>query len=774
MSQLTIRLFGGIDVRLDDRQVTAFESHKVKALLAYLLAQPERSFSRQQLAALLWPDKSDAAARRNLRQAVYNLKLALSGGKLAASPILSSGGDLRIDPELDCWVDVEAFEHARRQGISRGAIDPHYLTAAVALYRGDFLSGFALKDNLEFEFWQLAEQERLRDLAVDALRALIESYLSRGELRLGLQYARRLVAIEPLSEEAHRYLIRLYALSDQRSRSLAQYDELRDTLLQELGVEPMEETRKLYEKILKEPSPAPPKETEQKGIGPVIPMVGRQEPYSRIGECWRQVLEGQCLLTVVAGEPGAGKNRLIKSFLDAASSRRAVTILKGQCDDLVPTGYQPFAQVLRNALDGSRRARAELGNLTADQLADLRLLVPELQDLEPGLPVATRSPLGDRERLFDAVVRILEALCRPSEIGSATEPLVLMLGDLQRADRETLELLEYLLDRLQALPVWILGTGQTGTASERQRASVTTETPVLQLLKDATHSHIVLERLRPEAVDELAATLVGNDQAGELARFLTDHAHGLPLAIAEWINSMWDEDILTQQGGHWRLQDSLAGLSGDLGELTRRRLHRLPTSTRRLASQAAVMGQQFDAELLRKAAGEHQGVVEIGLELMLERWLIRQHSDYWMTGRREHDIVLWAQGARRGRFEFNHHLIRKSILEDVNPLRRQIMHQQLAEVLAEELGGRAERFCEVLAFHFARAGIWERAIVHLRRAASRARDLRATDTARHYLRRASAALQLLAGAARAPDEEQGWLQERDQTAAVLAELERKT
>ncbi len=770
MAQLTIRLFGGIDVRRDDRQITTFESHKVRALLAYLLAQRERSYSRQQLAALLWPDKSAEAARRNLRQAVYNLKQVLSGARAAASPILSSGSELRIDPELDCWVDIEAFEHARRQGISKGAIDPHYLTASVALYRGDFLSGFALRDNLEFEFWQLSEQERLRDLAVDALRALIENYLSRGEFRLGLQYARRLVAIEPLSEEAHRYLMRLYALLDQRSRSLAQYDELRDTLLHELGVEPVEETQKLYEKILTEQAPAPPKEIEQKGIGPVIPMVGRQEPYRRIGKCWSKVLEGRCRWTLVAGEPGAGKNRLIKSFLDAASSRRAVTILKGHCDDLVPTAYQPFAQVLRSALtDDSRQARKMLEAVSGDQLPDLALLIPELRDLEPGSSPATLDILEDRERLFGGIARILEALCRPAEIGSATEPLVLMLGDLQWAGGETFDLLEYLLERLENVPIWFLCTQQTDPTSAQSHSH---ETPVdrLRAAAHAPQSHIVLERLQPAAIEELAATLVGNDQACELARFLIAQTQGLPLAIAECINSMWDQNILIQQEGHWRLQGSLAGGSGDLDELIRSRLHRLPTSTRRLASQAAIMGQQFDAELLCRAANEHMSVVEIGLELMLERWLIRQHSDYWMTGRREHDIVLWAQGARRGRFEFNHHLIRRSILEDVNPLRRQIMHREVAEALEGELAEQAGKFCEVLAFHFARADAWDRAIVHLRQAARRAHALLAADTARHYYRQTATALDRLSGAERTPEGAQRWLEEREQITAALEEL----
>ncbi len=142
LSQLTVRCLGGLEVRRDERLISGFESHKVRALFAYLITQRERSFSRDHLTGLLWSEKPDNTARRNLRQALYNLKTVLADGGATSSPILVRGGDLRIDPGLDCWHDVEAFNEARRRGASSGAVVPHYLAAAVALYRGDFLAGF--------------------------------------------------------------------------------------------------------------------------------------------------------------------------------------------------------------------------------------------------------------------------------------------------------------------------------------------------------------------------------------------------------------------------------------------------------------------------------------------------------------------------------------------------------------------------------------------------------------------------------------------------------
>ncbi len=774
MGQLTVRCLGGLEVRLGERLITGFESSKVRALFAYLITQRDRSFSRDHLAALLWSERPDAAARRNLRQSIYNLKTALAGDDAGVSPILARGGELQIDPRFDCWLDVEAFIEARRRGVPGGSVVPHYLAGAVALYRGDLLAGFGLKDCPDFEFWQLAEQERLRDLAVDTLRLLIDSYLSRGEFRLGIQYARRLVAIDPLSEHAHRALIHLYSLSGRRDLALAEYEQMRETLHRELGVEPLEETRELYENVLTEHAPAPETE-DRRGLGPLIPLVGRHRSYQRLNESWRSVLGGRCRLTIVEGEAGIGKTRLVKSLLDAVSSQRLTTILKGRCSERVPTAYQPFAEVVGNAFsEDSHRAQRAL-EANAGDIADLSLLVPEVLDFLPGVPAPEQGTRARRERLFECVADFLEQLYRSSGDGSPGEPLVLMLAELQWARRETVELLEYLLERLADAPIWFVATHCStgiGQGSPLVRGLNRPLASGATIHEDGPVSWVTLERLAPDAVEEITSALVGDDQAGELAGFLVRHGEGLPLAIAEWINSLWDECVLTWDAGRWRLRSSLTGRSGDLEDLVQRRLRRLPTSTRRLASQAAIMGQKFGARLLAEAAKEHPQVVEVGLELMLERWLIRQHSEFWRSGRREHDIVLWAKGARLGNFEFNHRLIWQSILEDVNPLRRQVMHREVAATLEKHFGPEAKRFCELLAFHYTRAGEWDQAFTHLRRAARKARDVSATDTALHYGRKAVEVADRLCASARTPDAEEQMRRQRRRAAATLDEIER--
>ncbi|MGH9361221.1 MAG: AfsR/SARP family transcriptional regulator, partial [Thermoanaerobaculia bacterium] len=158
---------------------------------------------------------------------------------------------LAFTPPPGAWIDLAVFAEGLRRGRDPlGRIDPRELARAVEAYGGDFLAGFWLPGGGGFEEWLLAEQERWREAAVAALGDLVEHHLRHGAHGLGIQYANRLQAIEPLAEEPHRQLMRLYALSGRRSRAVAVYESLRRLLAAELEVAPMPETTLLYRRIL--------------------------------------------------------------------------------------------------------------------------------------------------------------------------------------------------------------------------------------------------------------------------------------------------------------------------------------------------------------------------------------------------------------------------------------------------------------------------------------------------------------------------------------------
>jgi len=718
-----VRLLGGFEVWHGDQPVKGFESQKVRALFAYLVCQRDRVFSRDSLAGLLWPDRDPDGARHALRQAVYNLKSALPS---AVPPVLSGQGGVQLNPAAAVWSDVEAFEQAVQHGRGRDVVDPYHLTSATQLYRGELLAGFFVKDSEAFEEWLVCEQERLREAAINVLRTLVDTYRRRGEYRFGFHYARRLVTLEPLSEEACRDLMRLSLLAGRRSRALEAYEKLQGLLRRELGVEPLKETRRLYESILAENPGEVEVERDKEAVGPLIPLAGRGQALASLLTDWERVRAGCGTVTLLTGKPGSGKTRLIRTFLDAATSQGPATVLKGRGDD-PPVPYRPVAEALDGILhDDEGPGERALAAVPAAVLADLSRLCPALRELRPG--IVPSEPLTDgagRHRLFEAVTAFLAALC-------GSEPLILFLDDLHSADPDTLSLLRHLTDRLAGQPVWLLAACQSGD-EERLRGLLTGP-------DGPRGSEIHLGLLPAAALREIAEALVAEEQAAELIRFLAAGS-ALPLEVAERINFLWDEGLLVPaENVGWRLTAPLEELAlpggGTVSGLILHRVQRLPSSTRRLATLAAVAGPSFDFSLLEKAADENPVVIEIGLELMLKRWLVRQYLPHWESGRRRRDLTLWAEGMRRGRFEFAHRQIRNVLVGAIGTQRRQVLHTQVATALEELPAAAGDTLSEALAHHWAAAGDWSKALSHLERALRKAGGLQADATTGHYYQQA--------------------------------------
>ena len=222
MSRLSLSLLGAFQASLDGEPITGFESAMVRALLAYLAVESDRPHRRETLAALLWPEQPEGVARNRLRHTLSSLRKTI-GDRDAVPPfLLVTRETVQFNCASDCWLDVHAFRTMIEAG--RG------LEEAVSLYRGSFLEGFSVRGSPTFEDWALLVRERLERQAAAMLQRLVEESAGRGEHERACKYAWRWVELEPWQEEAHQQLMRVLALSDQRTTALAQYEVCRKTL----------------------------------------------------------------------------------------------------------------------------------------------------------------------------------------------------------------------------------------------------------------------------------------------------------------------------------------------------------------------------------------------------------------------------------------------------------------------------------------------------------------------------------------------------------------
>lgn len=212
---------------------------KGQALLAYLAATG-RAHSRDALATLLWPESDQQSGRASLRRTLHRMSQVLGPDILAVTAETVS-----VSAKSDLWLDVTAFEEAAAAGLNQGptAASLADLRRAADLYVDDFLAGFSLADCPDFDEWQFFRADALRRRLQEVLDRLVVLLEERDEALGAIPYARRRVNLDATDEAAQRDLMRLYALSGQKTAALRQYERCARVLERELGLQPGADTR---------------------------------------------------------------------------------------------------------------------------------------------------------------------------------------------------------------------------------------------------------------------------------------------------------------------------------------------------------------------------------------------------------------------------------------------------------------------------------------------------------------------------------------------------
>jgi DNA-binding SARP family transcriptional activator len=198
-------------------------------LLAYLLLNREAYLTRERIALALWPDDSEEEARTNLRRHLHHLKAALP--PLDGSWFVAEAETLRWQPNSQASFDVDIFERC----IAAGELE-----RAAGLYAGELLPSV-------YDDWIGPHRERMRALFVSALETLLLRARSARQFPLALDYARRILSDDPWREDTLRALMSIRYESGDRTGALSEYERFAARLTKELGVEPMAETRAVYE-----------------------------------------------------------------------------------------------------------------------------------------------------------------------------------------------------------------------------------------------------------------------------------------------------------------------------------------------------------------------------------------------------------------------------------------------------------------------------------------------------------------------------------------------
>jgi DNA-binding SARP family transcriptional activator len=322
---LVILALGRFEIRCHGVSLSDRLAAKEQALLAYLACHSPQRLPREHVATLLWGETRESRARYNLRRALWSLRRALAACGVEPSEILDSTTEyVSVPGDAPISVDSSEFERAVRvclaESASGNAPDQgraDSLRRACGLYRDQFLAGFDPGVAPAFEEWQTNERERLHVVLLRALSELVRSLSLLGARSRAIETCARLVTLDPLNEEAHRMLMRLYWENGQRSEALRQYRACREVLRTELGVPPVEETEEVYRRVLQFDPPAA-------GMGRALPSGRVTAPVPPPESLVRPRLFGllerglSTKLTLVSAPPGYGKTTLLAQWIGSA------------------------------------------------------------------------------------------------------------------------------------------------------------------------------------------------------------------------------------------------------------------------------------------------------------------------------------------------------------------------------------------------------------------------------------------------------------------------
>ncbi len=381
-------------------------------------------------------------------------------------------------------------------------------------------------------------------------------------------------------------------------------------------------------------------------------FVGRDDEFEKLRRLWKESAAGQRTVALLGGEPGVGKTRLAAELARFAHANGAL-VLAGRCDEDLAVPYQPFVEALRHFVD-QREASGLAGHLGRFG-GDLARLLPDLPERVPGLPPPSLSdPDSERLRLFEAVEAWLGAA------GDTDGPVLLVIDDLQWAAKPTLLMLRHLIATTAGRRFFIVATYRD--------TDLTPGHPFAELLADLHREERVvrfaLAGLDQEGVQDFFAAAAGHeleDADLELARAVHAETAGNPFFVGEVLRHLRESGAVIRREGRWTNGTPVAdlGIPEGVREVVGRRLRRLSDMSNNVLRSAAVLGKEFDLDVLRAMLAGGDAPYEEDLLAAMEEAVAARLM-----------VEIPGPAMSGVRFRFGHALVRDTVYDGLSGARR--------------------------------------------------------------------------------------------------------
>ena len=667
---MSLALFGGLKIRLDGRDLTELlPGRQGRALTAYLTLNRERSVSRDELLNILWPARPPASPEAALSSVLAKVRRALAPGTIHGRRALTL-----LLPD-DAQIDVETLG-ARIERAERALAEADATTALASAQAALEVLAQPLLPDLEGE-WIEPWRQRFGDLTPRALDTAARAGLALGASRLpsAERAAGSLVRLEPFREGGYALLMQAQAGQGNVAEALRTFEQLRAFLRDELGASPSAPLIALHESLLREQQALPAPLVTPAQADRALPLataqmtggafVGRREHLQRLRTRWAQCQAGQSRLTLLVGEAGVGKSRLAAEFAEQVHADGG-TVLYGRADEEALLPHQAFVEALRHLIT---HADSALETALETEREILSRLLPDLAS-GPAEPDAAVQGADDamRYRLFEAVAALLCA-------ATSRAPVLLILDDLDWADKPTHLLLRHLLRHPQLTRLLVIGTVHSSFGREHALVDLLTD-----LRRERRYDRLTLPGLDDAATQALVADRLGRDVTPDFIRRLREQTEGNAFFIEETIRALVEHGVSDGEPATAAALERI-GVPEGVAQIVGRRISHLSPLAEDALTAACVVGRHFRLAIVARLVGEAPERVMGALEESMASGLVFELPD-------SIDV-----------FSFSHALVREALYGRLSVSRRVRLHHGVAEALEGLARSESVNPAE-LAYHF--------------------------------------------------------------------------
>jgi ABC-type oligopeptide transport system substrate-binding subunit/DNA-binding SARP family transcriptional activator len=763
---LRITTLGGVGIELDGVLLSEQLSRKASALVGYLIVKGGRH-RREELAELLWPERSQSQSMSNLRVMLSSLR------KHLGDSLIITRADVSINHETEIWVDILELE----KGLAGQNPEAH-----LDLYQGDFLEGLSIRNSPDFEQLILNLRQEISQNLIRKFTASIDRMISQRDYPAGLGCAHTLLKLDPLNERAQQQIMALHFLMDQRQAALRQYEEYRLVLQDEWGVDPGPECEQLLEKIrsghksavLEQFTPRatikPPAFLTAAGESPEEYkkiFVGRENELAKLDQLLEKTLNGSGMMAFIKGEPGRGKTSLAEEFAQRAIQQHAeLLVIWSACSAFQNIGdpflvwrdtlRMLFGDVERLWLAGAIQHKHALRLWHSLPFTIQALLdnAPDLcQTLLRGIPLSSlyaahaqanndriqqllalekRPALTDlhAQRVADHCTQLLQAISRQ-------QPILIFLDDLHWADRPSISLLNQIVGRLGKARVLIVGTYRPEELLPSPRAE---RHPLRKVIHEARRRFgdilvdldILTSQERRAFIDKYLDE-EPNKFPDPFKKAFFDRTQGEALFVVELLRDMRERGIIYRdEDRDWQISEEpqWEKIPDKVLGVVQERIDRLPPNLKGMLRVASLIGNRFPAQLIARVLDQPETLTLQQLSQVL------QHQHRLVS---EQSIESLGDKLITN-FEFAHFIYRQFLIEADGLGAGEELHLQKSIATQMEIlyQGHTDLVAAKLAHHWLAAREEQRAGKYLDKAGDQARARYALDDAEIYYSKAIA------------------------------------